>query len=177
VQIAAASKFDLMLFHFQQGVQELAARIISLYASEMSKMGIGFMDERNRPHTLTPEMLKGRYIYRAIGTSQTANPQTRTEQSLAKRQVAGEYLMLKAQQPMNPDLKYHWHNAREVLLDMGDHRPETRIGPEPEPMPAPMPGMPGMPGAPGMMNGATNGAGNGFAPMAVGAPTGQPGVG
>jgi hypothetical protein len=164
VQMAAASKFDLMLWHFQQGLEDLCARVIMLYLENLQAEGMEFLDEENHRKKVTTQQLKGSYTYKAAGTSQNADPQTRLEHAMAKRQITTEYNMMVVQGMPPQLLKRQWHAARQVLTDLGEHNPEAYIGPEPDVMQGMM--MPGMGAAPGGMQGAAPG----------GMPVGNPGA-
>jgi len=160
VQQAAMSKFDLILFNFQQGLPDLAARLIALYLDNVGEEGLEFMDETEHRKRITPQALKGRYIYKAIGTSQSANPDTRLEHALAKQKVATDYALFGVKGLPPALLKRLWYAARNVLIDMGEHNPEGYLGPEPQEMPAGLGMLGGMGGPQGMMAAGpmTNGA-------------------
>ena len=72
----------MMLWFFSLGIADLCARIISLYLDNVAEEGVEFMDEENHRKKITPLQLKGHYTYKAVGTSQNADPQVRLEHGM-----------------------------------------------------------------------------------------------
>lgn len=168
---AAASKSDLILRNWNRGLETYWRQAAAILADNLPEEGEDFLNEEDSKLShITPQMLKGLYIYRPVANGQNADPQARVAIAEAKNKAADEYLALKGNPQTPPDvLKLKWHNTRSVLRDMGEHAPEEWIGEEPsgEPPPAqPQAGAPqGQPGMPGMipppqpMNGAMANAG------------------
>lgn len=167
-QQQAASKFALMWFEFQQSLVEWAVRTISLAAEHIADDGEEWMDALDHVHTVTPDMLKGEYIYRAATTAQMATQEARVETMMAVMRVASEYLLLKSSGKIPPDdLRLHWNMRHRVIQELGVHQPEEYIGEDPAKMPQPQlpmgpPTLQGMqmPMMPQVAQGATNGNGS-----------------
>jgi len=134
VQAAAASKFDMYLSFFQFGIVEFVQSMVALCMEHMDDTGEEFMDETNHKQSVKPADLRGKYIYQAVGSGQTANPEVRLQQAQLADKATIEYWTVAAQmQQVRPDVvKYLWAAKRMYLLDLGIPRPEEYIGPEPE---------------------------------------------
>lgn len=155
---AASSKFDAMLRMFNLGLSTYWRQAAAILAENLPDEGEDFLNEEDHVSHITPQMLKGLYIYRPVANGQNADPQARVAIAEAKNKAADEYLALKGNPQTPPEvLKLKWHNTRTVLRDMGDHAPEEWIGDEPDgkpvAQPMPQPGAPpqGQPGVPGQM--------------------------
>ena len=164
VDRAAASKFDLYLMNLMDGVMQVAVKMQALYAEFMDDAGETFADETHGIHTVTPQALKGKFIYTPVVNAATASPDTRVRMAEMQHHLASSYLAIKAKMgtpggPTPEVCNLEWENTRKSLIDMGEHNPESRIGKQPEIPPAqpqgampPMGGQPqGQPGQPTQM--------------------------
>lgn len=188
VLAASDTKFDLFLNNFQMGMVTLAERIVALERAHRGDAGTAY-----RGGMLSREQLERRLMFIPAGSSATASPETRLNIAQMKQKIQMQYLQSRAQAP--PDIAaLIWHGTRQILLDLGEKRPEQWIGPEPKPAPpppmpaAPPPGMPpGLNGlAPGRPGGLAGQApimppgpapGQGAPTMPVQTPMGVPGIG
>lgn len=175
-QSQAAARFDLFYFYFSgagregTGVIEVIRRLVSLYSEHMPTDGEEYLDEAKHKKKVTPEQLKGRFIYRPVGSGSSADPETRRQNAALAKQVATEYWGLAAQLAQRPDILNHlWAAYRQVLVAYDQHNIEELIGDQPQ-MPDQGPGQPPMlaammAGQQGQQNGS-NGAAPGMAGMA-----------
>lgn len=175
VETSASAKFGMYLSNFQRTViAEVFRRMVAL-KQQFGDVGEGrdgedFLDKQGAARKLTATALRGRYNIVATGTSLTHSPEARMEIAEKKQQIQLAYFQLKQAGMQPPDLAFAWHGAREVLYDLGEHKPDAWLGPEPQ-VPPPQPMMPpGMPGAP------PQGMPGGLQPMNGSGPMPPPGV-
>jgi len=176
VETAAQSKFGLYLWNFMRTVVgPLYQRMVTL------KEEFGGVDEddgeeyvyEGKPAKIAAKALRGKYRFVPTATSLTASPETRIEIGKMKQQVQIEYLgaVQNIQDPAKHVLL--WHMARELLLDLGETNPESKIGPEPSGQPPQQqlpPGEEGSAGAPAVPPGTPpqQGGGQNFLQLAQG---------
>jgi hypothetical protein len=170
VQATAASLQDCMISNFLRGANELFAWLITLCQDKMGDdEPIAFADDQGRGKKLTMSTLKGNYIYRAMGSTSSANSEARINKAQMALQIATGYLETKGKVADPKDLEHLWYASRQVLIDIDVHDPEDYIGERPEvsgqaqasPVPSPM-----------SMNGASSGNGRGNTGSVVGAAKG-----
>jgi hypothetical protein len=146
VEQAKQSKFGLFLSQFNESfLCEAARRLLSvtLEQGNMEDDGETFILD-GKPHTVTQQALKGRYLIVPTATSSTASPEARIAISEQKKKFSDEYILAKAKGVPPDDLKYLWHSTRQVLLALEEPYPEAWIGDEPQP-PPPGEGLPQAP--------------------------------
>ena len=158
------AKFDLFYFFFSgagragSGVIEVIRRMVSLYSEHMDADGEEFMDDSDHKKKITPQQLKGKYIYRPTGSGNSADPETRVQHATMAEQIAEKYWALAVQMAQRPDILSHiWSAYRQVLVAIDNHNIEELIGDQPKAPPGGDGGQ-GQPMLPQMMAGG--GAGN-----------------
>ena len=156
VQATAASLQDCMLSNFQRGENEMFAWFITLCHDKMGDTDeVAFADEHGESKKLTMEAFKGNYIYRAVGSTASANAEQRVQKANTAMGIAVNYVKMKAEIQDPKDLEHLWYASRQVLIDIDVHDPERYIGEMPE---APAEGA--APTAQPLQQGANNGAGH-----------------
>lgn len=176
-QIQAQAKFDLFYFYFSgagregSGMIEVIRRMVSLYSENMPSDGEEYLDDADHKQKITPQQLKGRYIYRPVGSGNSADPETRQQHAIMVEQLVEKYWTLFMQSQGNPQLMNHlWAAVRQILISVDTHNIEELIGDQPS---LPEHGQQGgqqQPMLPMMMQGpqnGQNGAGGGMAGMAA----------
>jgi hypothetical protein len=127
------AKFDLYLSNFQESLRDLFARIVALHAAHVDEAGEPFRDRMGRAGRITAAHFQGRFDYVPTGTSTTATPETRAKLTQAKQQVQLGYFAALVQNQNPAWAPLLWHGARQMLLDLYERRPESWLGPEPQP--------------------------------------------
>lgn len=145
MQAAVANKAGLYNWNFNRTLFiPLAQRMVSLHSEYKQDEQEIFSDSDGKQRTLSVAALKAKYRFVPTAVSMNNSPEARLQVSQAAWAMVLQYREAVAKFPQAA--KELWHQARKVLMDLGDNNPEAVLGKEPEnvqPQPqAPPPGQP-----------------------------------
>ena len=139
---AIGQKSDLYQAQFNMFIEDVYYQWISMAADRMTESGEEWVDDNGQSHRITPQMLREKYIIRATGTSQDANPEVRIQKTEARAKIVTDYCMLAASGKLPPILlSAIWESSRRRLLELDSPNPEQELPPKPQPPPPAPPGM------------------------------------